>query len=124
MRRINYYCNDCKKEFIFESNKIMSETNHCMYCGSKKIKKMSTYEGPGDDIGVITMEKISDKCYNVEVDFGDGMVLQIGVDNTDGDVDATLLDRVMEALQRSYKLSFKDMYLMRCILKGLMRRVM
>jgi len=69
------------------------------------------------------MEKISDKCYNVEIDFGDGIVLQIGVDNTDGDIDVTLLDRVMEALQRSYKLSFKDMYLIRCIIKGLLRRV-
>ena len=77
-----------------------------------------------NEIGVITMEKISDKCYNVEIDFGDGMLLQIGVDNTDGDIDVTLLDRVMEALQRSYKLSFKDMYLVRCIIKGLLRRVM
>ena len=76
-----------------------------------------------NEIGVITMEKISDKCYNVEIDFGDGIVLQIGVDNTDGDIDVTLLDRVMEALQRSYKLSFKDMYLIRCIIKGLLRRV-
>ena len=75
------------------------------------------------EIGVITMEKISDKCYNVEIDFGEGMLLQIGVDNTDGDIDVTLLDRVMEALQRSYKLSFKDMYLIRCIIKGLLRRV-
>ena len=77
-----------------------------------------------NEIGVITMEKISDKCYNVEIDFGDGMLLQIGVDNTEGDCDVTLLDRVMEALQRSYKLSFKDMYLVRCIIKGLLRRVM
>lgn len=76
------------------------------------------------EIGVITMEKISDKCYNVEIDFGVGMLLQISVDNTDGDIDVTLLDRVMEALQRSYKLSFKDMYLVRCIIKGLLRRVM
>ena len=76
------------------------------------------------EIGVITMEKISDKCYNVEIDFGEGMLLQISVDNTDGDCDVTLLDRVMEALQRSYKLSFKDMYLVRCIIKGLLRRVM
>lgn len=75
------------------------------------------------EIGVITMEKISDKCYNVEIDFGEGMLLQIGVDNTEGDIDVTLLDRVMEALQRSYKLSFKDMYLVRCIIKGLLRRV-
>lgn len=76
------------------------------------------------EIGVIVMEKISEKCYNVEIDFGDGVTLQIGVDNTEGDCDVTLLDRVMEALQRSYKLSFKDMYLIRCIIKGLLRRVM
>lgn len=75
------------------------------------------------EIGVIVMEKISEKCYNVEIDFGEGMLLQISVDNTDGDIDVTLLDRVMEALQRSYKLSFKDMYLVRCIIKGLLRRV-
>ena len=76
------------------------------------------------EIGVITMEKISEKCYNVEIDFGEGVILQISVDNTDGETDITLLDRVMEALQRSYKLSFKDMYLVRCIIKGLLRRVM
>lgn len=76
------------------------------------------------EIGVIVMEKISEKCYNVEIDFGDGVTLQIGIDNTEGDCDVTLLDRVMEALQRSYKLSFKDMYLIRCIVKGLLRRVM
>ena len=76
------------------------------------------------EIGVIVMEKISEKCYNVEIDFGEGHCLQISVDNTDGETDITLLDRVMEALQRSYKLSFKDMYLIRCIIKGLLRRVM
>ena len=75
------------------------------------------------EIGVITIEKISEKCYNVEIDFGEGVILQISVDNTDGETDITLLDRVMEALQRSYKLSFKDMYLVRCIIKGLLRRV-
>jgi hypothetical protein len=34
-----------------------------------------------------------------------------------------LLDNIMEALQRSYRLNFKDMYLVRNIIKGLLRRV-
>lgn len=75
------------------------------------------------DIGVITIQKVSDKAYEVELDFGEGQVLQIGLDNTDDDVSYKLLDNIMEALQRSYRLNFKDMYLVRNIIKGLLRRV-
>lgn len=123
MRRIKYYCNDCKKEFIFEGNKIMSETNHCMYCLSKNIKKIKTYEGPCSEIGAITIEKINERAYEVVLDFGEGQLLQIGIDNNDQDVSPELLDKIMEALQRSYMLQFKEMYMVREILKGLIRRV-
>jgi hypothetical protein len=75
------------------------------------------------EIGVITIQKVSDKAYEVELDFGEGQVLQIGLDNTDDDVSYKLLDNIMEALQRSYRLNFKDMYLVRNIIKGLLRRV-
>lgn len=75
------------------------------------------------EIGVITIQKVSEKAYEVELDFGEGQVLQIGLDNTDDDVSYKLLDNIMEALQRSYRLNFKDMYLIRCIIKGLLRRV-
>ena len=75
------------------------------------------------EIGVITIQKVSDKAYEVELDFGEGQVLQIGIDNTDDDVSYKLLDNIMEALQRSYRLNFKDMYLVRNIIKGLLRRV-
>lgn len=75
------------------------------------------------EIGVITIQKVSEKAYEVELDFGEGQVLQIGIDNTDDDVSYKLLDNIMEALQRSYRLNFKDMYLVRNIIKGLLRRV-
>ena len=75
------------------------------------------------EIGVITIQKVSEKAYEVELDFGEGQVLQIGLDNTDDDVSYKLLDNIMEALQRSYRLNFKDMYLVRNIIKGLLRRV-
>jgi len=75
------------------------------------------------EIGVITIQRVSDKAYEVELDFGEGQVLQIGLDNTDDDVSYKLLDNIMEALQRSYRLNFKDMYLVRNIIKGLLRRV-
>jgi hypothetical protein len=75
------------------------------------------------EIGVITIQKVSDKAYEVELDFGEGQVLQIGLDNTDDDVSYKLLDNIMEALQRSYRLNFKDIYLVRNIIKGLLRRV-
>ena len=75
------------------------------------------------EIGVVTIQKVSEKAYEVELDFGEGQVLQIGLDNTDDDVSYKLLDNIMEALQRSYRLNFKDMYLVRNIIKGLLRRV-
>ena len=75
------------------------------------------------EIGAITIQKVSEKAYEVELDFGEGQVLQIGLDNTDDDVSYKLLDNIMEALQRSYRLNFKDMYLVRNIIKGLLRRI-
>lgn len=75
------------------------------------------------EIGVITIQRVSEKAYEVELDFGEGQVLQIGLDNTDDDVSYKLLDNIMEALQRSYRLNFRDMYMVRSILKGLLRRV-
>ena len=84
---------------------------------------MNRRKNDGSEIGVITIQKVSDKAYEVELDFGEGQVLQIGLDNTDDDVSYKLLDNIMEALQRSYRLNFKDMYLVRNIIKGLLRRV-
>ena len=84
---------------------------------------MNRRKNDASEIGVITIQKVSDKAYEVELDFGEGQVLQIGLDNTDDDVSYKLLDNIMEALQRSYRLNFKDMYLVRNIIKGLLRRV-
>ena len=84
---------------------------------------MNRRKNDGSEIGVITIQKVSEKAYEVELDFGEGQVLQIGLDNTDDDVSYKLLDNIMEALQRSYRLNFKDMYLVRNIIKGLLRRV-
>lgn len=77
-----------------------------------------------NEIYCITVEKLADKNFEIVVDFGCEHLLQIGIDNTDGDIDAGLLDRVMEAVTRSYKIGFKDLYMLRQIIKGLMRRVM
>lgn len=75
------------------------------------------------EIVVMTIEKLADKCYELVLDFGEERDLHVTIDNTDNDVNNKLLDNIMEALQRTYKLNFADMYMVRNIIKGLIRRV-
>ena len=123
MRRIKYYCNDCKNEFVLECNKIMSETNHCMRCGSKNIEKIKTYKGKYEELKMITVEKINEKVYELVLVFDDDCDIHVAIDNTDNDVTNKMTDDVMEAFLETGKLNFNDICMIHNLVKGLIERV-